>query len=112
MIGDESVMDCLKVADVGVLMGVDRPSDLRDDSDDPAADVVVMREEVMSVPTLFKLARRYAKLVNGNIALAWIYNGVAMVVAVSGLLHPMAATVAMLASSLLIEWRSGRARKY
>lgn len=112
MIGDESVMDCLKVADVGVLMGVDRPSELRDDSDDPAADVVVMREEVMSVPTLFKLARRYAKLVNGNIALAWIYNGVAMVVAVSGLLHPMAATVAMLASSLLIEWRSGRARKY
>lgn len=112
MIGDGSVLDCLKVADVGILMGVDRPSELRDDADDPAADVVVLREAVMSVPVLFRLARRYARLVNGNIALAWIYNGVAMVFAISGLLHPMAATVAMLASSLLIEWRSGRARRF
>ena len=112
MVGDGSVLNSMKVADVGILMGVERPSELRDDSDDPAADVVVMREEVMSVPRLFRLARRYAKLVNGNIALSWIYNGVAMVIAVSGLLHPMAATVVMLASSLLIEWRSGRARHF
>ncbi|MFP7364800.1 HAD-IC family P-type ATPase [Corynebacterium callunae] len=112
MIGDGSVMDCLRVADVGILMGVDNPRELRDDCDDPAADVVLLREEVSSVPHLFTLARRYAKLVNGNLSLAWGYNAVAMLLAVSGMLHPMAATLIMLTSSLLIEWRSGRARRY
>ncbi|ALC04935.1 cation transport ATPase [Corynebacterium deserti GIMN1.010] len=112
MVGDGSVLDSMKVADVGILMGVNSHSELRDDTDDPAADVVVLRDEVASVPFLFRLARRYVKLVNGNIALSWIYNGVAMVLAISGLLHPMAATVAMLASSLIIEWRSGRARRF
>ncbi|WP_080793282.1 heavy metal translocating P-type ATPase [Corynebacterium pacaense] len=111
MIGDSSVMDCLRVADVGLLMGVDDPKDLRDDSDDPAADVVLMRPQVMAVPLIFKLARRYVRLVNGNIGFAWAYNAVAVVLAVSGLLHPMAATVVMLGSSLLIEWRSLRARR-
>lgn len=112
MVGDSSVLDALRVADVGVLMEVDDPAEIRDDSDDPAADVILLRSEISSVPRLFRLARRYVRLAHSNIILAWSYNIIATVLAVAGLLHPMAATVLMLASTLVIEWQSNRARRW
>lgn len=112
MVGDGSVLDSLRVADVGLLMEVDDPAEIRDDSDDPAADVIMLRTEITTVPQLFHLARRYVRLANANIALAWAYNIIVVILAGAGLLHPMAATVLMLASSLVIEWRSNRARRF
>lgn len=112
MVGDSSVLDTLRVADVGMLMDVDDPAEIRDDSDDPAADVILLRREVSSVPRLFLLARRYVRLMNGNIVLAWGYNVVTVLAAMAGVLHPMAATVLMLASTVVIEWRSGWARRF
>lgn len=112
MVGDGSVLDSLRVADVGVLMEVDDPAEIRDDSDDPAADVIMLRNEISTVPKLFRLARRYVRLANANIALAWFYNITVVILAAAGLIHPMAATVLMLASSLVIEWRSNRARRF
>lgn len=102
MVGDKSVTECLKVADVGILMGV--PDSFEDDD----ADVVLLRKDVGSVPDVIGFGRRVSQLVQQNIFLAWTYNTVAIACAAAGLLHPMGATIAMVASSLIIQWRSLR----
>lgn len=106
MVGDTSVLGCLRVADIGVLMGS------ADDLDHDEADVVLLRDDVETVPEMIVLSRRVSALADRNIILAWTYNGIAMAAAAAGVLHPMAATVLMIASSLIIEYRSQRVRKF
>lgn len=106
MIGDSSVLGCLRVADIGVLMGS------ADDLDHEEADVVLLRDDVETVPEMIVLSRRVSALADRNIILAWAYNGIAMAAAAAGVLPPMAATVLMVASSLIIEYRSQRVRKF
>lgn len=106
LVGDASVLSCLRVADVGVLMG--SPDSLGVEE----ADVVVLREDVSALPELFVLARRVSRLVDRNIFFAWTYNLVAMLLSVAGLLHPMAATVLMIGSSVVIEVRSNQVRRF
>ncbi|MBN9643884.1 heavy metal translocating P-type ATPase [Corynebacterium mendelii] len=105
-VGDPSVLGCLRVADVGVLMDGD------DRIDVPEADVVILRREVQSVTELLVLSRRVSAVVDRNIAISWVYNGVAIAASCAGVLHPMAATVAMIASSMIIEARSNRVRNF
>ncbi|MDO5077859.1 cation-translocating P-type ATPase [Corynebacterium sp.] len=103
LIGDSTVLSSLRVADVGVLVGADT-------LDFPEADVVLLREDVSGVVDMLKIARKVSALADQNIVLSWAYNGVAMVLSAAGLVHPMAATMMMIGSSLLIEYRSNRAR--
>ncbi len=110
IVGDDSIMGCLKVADAGILMGADAPLD-RLAGKDTGAEVVVLRKDLSAIPELFSHCRKVSSIIDSNIWLAWTYNGAAAVLAVLGLLPPMMATVLMLGASLLIEWRSRRARK-
>ncbi|AZA14476.1 heavy metal translocating P-type ATPase [Corynebacterium choanae] len=105
-VGDESVLDCLRVADVGVLMNSTTVVDVAE------ADVVLLRPDPTAVQELMTLARRVSTVVDRNIGISWIYNGVAITASVAGILHPMAATVAMIASSLIIEVHSNRVRGF
>ncbi|MFE1514366.1 heavy metal translocating P-type ATPase [Corynebacterium bovis] len=102
MVGDKDVLDCLTVADVGILMGS------ADRIDNAEADVVLIREDITAIPEAVNLTRHVRATVDWNIWLAWLYNLGAIVLAVSGVLHPLLATVLMLGSSSLIEWRSSR----
>lgn len=105
LVGDSSVLSSLRVADVGVLIG-------EDSLDFPEADVVLLRDDVNAVVDMVSIARKVSRLADQNILLAWIYNGVAMVLSALGVVHPMAATIMMIGSSLLIEYRSNRARSF
>ena len=106
LVGDVSVLAALKVADVGVLMGAPDALDI------PEADVVLLRSDVAVVPDMLRLSRRISALADQNILFAWGYNLVALSLSAAGVLHPMAATVLMLAASMIIEVRSSRARRF
>jgi cation-transporting P family ATPase len=106
LVGETSVLDCMRVADVGILMG--NPESLGF----AEADVVVLRDDVSSIPELFGLARRVTAVADRNIMFAWVYNVVAMSLSVMGVVHPMAATIMMIGSSLVIETLSNRVRRF
>ncbi|QGU06356.1 putative copper-exporting P-type ATPase V [Corynebacterium occultum] len=112
MVGDNSVTECLRVADVGVLVASDGTLEQLRQDDDSAVEVVVLREDVSAVPQLLRLARRIIRVIDRNITFSWAYNATVMVAAIAGVLHPMAATVLMLGASVLIETRSNQARRF
>lgn len=108
MVGDDSVRRCFRVANVGIQIGamshVQTPSSIERSE----ADVVMLEGNVQPIPRLFQFARKINKVVHSNIAFAWGYNLLAMFASIVGVLHPMIATVLMLASTLIIEVRSNR----
>lgn len=112
MVGDSSVLPTLRVADVGVLMGDDDETDHITLSGHDGVDIIVLRRDVSAIPQLIAQARRVTRIIDQNIIFAWAYNGVVLLASVAGVLHPMAATVLMLGSSLLIEARSNSARTF
>ncbi|WP_291479425.1 HAD family hydrolase [Corynebacterium sp.] len=105
LVGDRDILDCLAVADVGILMG---SGDRLETIDSDASDVVVIRDDIAAVPEAVNLVRRVRAVVDWNLWLAWGYNLVALVLAVAGVLNPLLGTALMLGSSLLIEWRSAK----
>lgn len=111
LVGDHSVRHVLRVSDVGILMGagdnLDIERDVRED-----LSVVVVRDDVSAIPQLVELARRVCAIIDRNIIYSWIYNVVVMLIAVAGLLHPMAATVLMLGASVFVEARSHSAKRF
>ncbi|AKK07795.1 heavy metal translocating P-type ATPase [Corynebacterium testudinoris] len=112
MVGDVSVLSSLRVADVGILMGTDSQVDRIAHSEHPDVDAIVLRPDVTGVPQLIVHCRRICRIIDRNIVFAWTYNGLAVLASIAGVLHPMAATVLMLGSSLIIEARSNRARVF
>ena len=74
------------------------------------ADAVFLGERLMPVVDSLKTARRARRLMTQNLALAAIYNMVAVPVAVAGLVTPLIAAVAMSSSSLLVTLNALRAR--
>ena len=102
MVGDRDSSMALRAADVGVLMA---GKDHMDPVSVSIADVVIMRDDVMALPEVINLTRHVRNTVDWNIWLTWGYNGLAIILGVTGLLNPLLAPVAMLASSALIEWR-------
>ncbi|AJK67946.1 heavy metal translocating P-type ATPase [Corynebacterium marinum] len=112
MVGDSSVLPTLRVADIGILMGDDDETDHIALSGHDGVDIIVLRRDVSAIPQLIAQSRRVCRIIDQNIIFAWGYNAVALLASVAGVLHPMAATVLMLGSSLLIEARSNSARTF
>ena len=114
MVGKSDSTDALKVADVGILL-------LRD-ADDPEwkdahahldleyseADVALLQDKVTLIPEIVQLARRVHRILRNNLFGAWTYNICIIILAATGLLHPMMATLLMILSSVAIEFRSRR----
>jgi P-type Cu2+ transporter len=67
-----------------------------------AADLVFTRPGLDAVALAQETARRAARLVRQNLAMAILYNFIAVPVAVAGLVTPLVAAVAMSASSILV----------
>lgn len=112
MVGSTSVLDVIAVGDVGILYADDEILDVNVKKAETDVDAVVLRPEVTAVPQLIEHGRRVSRIIDSNMVFAIMYNAVAVALAAFGALPPMGATLLMLGSSLIIEYRSIGARRF
>ncbi len=86
----------LKAAEVGVAMGTGM--DLAVDS----ADIVIMKGGLARVVAAIKISNKTSRVIKENLFAAFVYNIIAIPLAMAGLLHPIAAECAMAASSITV----------
>ena len=67
-----------------------------------AADFVFLRESLLAVPLALDVSRKAGSLIRQNIAIAIVYNAIAVPIAILGHVTPLIAAIAMSASSLLV----------
>ncbi|RVA34103.1 nitrogen fixation protein FixI, partial [Mesorhizobium sp. M7A.F.Ca.US.001.01.1.1] len=63
---------------------------------------VFLRESLLAVPLALDISRKAGHLIRQNIAIAIVYNAVAVPIAILGHVTPLIAAIAMSASSLLV----------
>lgn len=73
-----------------------------------AADAVILKDDLRNVPEVFETGAWTNRHIKQNIAWAFCYNGLAIPLAVTGVLNPLLAAVAMAASSLFVVANSAR----
>jgi P-type E1-E2 ATPase len=95
----------LAEADIGIAMGAG--ADLARE----VGDVVLLRNDLLAIPWLVKLARQTRLVIRQNLLWAFGYNLVAMTVAFFGYLHPLVAAAIMLGSSLFVIRNSLKLRR-
>lgn len=86
----------LTAADVGIAMGCG--TDVSRD----ASEVCLLTDDLARIPWALTLARQTVRTVRQNLAWAFGYNAIGVVLAATGRLHPALAALLMLVSSVLV----------
>jgi Cu2+-exporting ATPase len=103
MVGDGSNdAPALGTADLGIAL--ERGTKLAAD----AADAVITADDLSAVPGIFDVTGATRRRIRENLGWAFLYNAVAIPLAVAGALNPLFAALAMSASSLLVVANSSR----
>ena len=76
-----------------------------------SAGVSLLRDEPALVPETIASARRTVRVIRQNLAWAFFYNAIGLLLAASGLLNPLIAAAAMVTSSLTVVLNSMRLRE-
>lgn len=76
-----------------------------------AADLILLRDDLMAVPESIKLARGTYRTIRRNLAWAFGYNIAAIPLAALGFLNPLIAAATMTLSSAFVVWNSLRLRQ-